>query len=152
MFLSLTGQINGPEILSSAGESFQSTTMQLDWTIGEISVNSYSGTNTMLTEGFHQPTYVYTKTIELPTEIGKITILPNPVSDKVQISMNFEQHRVIDIQLIDEQGKSIWTKQVNGKNFIETKDLSQLTNGVYFLNLLIDQAKYSQTYKIQILK
>jgi len=49
-------QSSNPEIHSSAGESFQTNNVRIDWTLGEIAVSTISNSNIRVTQGFHQPT------------------------------------------------------------------------------------------------
>ena len=52
---SVTAQSNNPSILSSAGGSDKTSTISLDWTIGEYAVETVSLADRMYTQGFHQP-------------------------------------------------------------------------------------------------
>ncbi|MFA6260574.1 MAG: gliding motility-associated C-terminal domain-containing protein [Bacteroidia bacterium] len=42
-------------VISSAGATANAPGMSMDWTIGEVIVETAAGTNHMLTQGFHQP-------------------------------------------------------------------------------------------------
>lgn len=48
------GQTTPLQLISSAGESFKNSNYQLDWSIGELVIETYSGNQNMLTQGFHQ--------------------------------------------------------------------------------------------------
>ena len=142
-------QSSDPEIVSSAGETFQGNSMQIGWTLGEVAIATIQNSSQQLTQGFHQPNYMITSVIELPAEIGQIHIFPNPTSDIIKMELNFDQIREVKIQLIDLNGRLIWTREQIGSQIEQVKDLTNLSDGNYFLNFLIDGNKYSQTFKIQ---
>lgn len=43
-----------PEVVASAGETFANEWLSLEWTLGEVMTETYSG-SAVLTQGFHQP-------------------------------------------------------------------------------------------------
>lgn len=43
------------DVIGSAGATATSPGMSMDWTIGEVTIETTSGSNHMLTQGFHQP-------------------------------------------------------------------------------------------------
>lgn len=54
-FLNISGQTLTPEVISSSGGYFENTNASLSWTLGETVTETFSGTNVILTQGFHQP-------------------------------------------------------------------------------------------------
>lgn len=145
----VNAQSSSPEIVSSAGETYQGSSMQIDWTLGELAITTIQNSSQQITQGFHQPYYTITSVSELPQEIGEIKVYPNPTSDRIEMKLNFDQSRTVNIQLIDLSGKLIWTGEQIGSQIEEMKNIENLTSGTYFLNFLIDGNKYSQTFKIQ---
>ena len=85
---------------------------------------------------------------EIPQEIGKIKIYPNPTTDKIEMDLDFEKERDVSIQLIDVNGKLIWTKEDHGRNIKRIESINNLPNGTYFLNFTIDRKEYSQSFRI----
>jgi gliding motility-associated-like protein len=43
------------EVISSAGMYFESSAGSMSWTIGEVTIDTYTSSNNFLTQGFHQP-------------------------------------------------------------------------------------------------
>jgi len=138
-----------PEIVSTAGETFQGTSIQIDWTLGELAITTIQNSTLQITQGFHQPNYIVTNVDELPQKIGEINVFPNPTSDWLEITFSFNQMKEVYTRLYDIHGKLILEKENNGKFISERISLSELPNGNYFLNFLIDGNQYSQTFKIQ---
>ncbi len=138
-----------PEVIASAGDSFQSNTVQLDWTIGELAIHSLSNTDQSLTEGFHQPYFTLTPISELPLALGQLALFPNPTADLLALEMTFEQEQHIELQLFDRQGKLVWTAQYTGRVLREQISLKEFANGAYFLSLQVAGSAERYTYKIQ---
>jgi hypothetical protein len=145
----ISAQSSSPEIVSSAGETFQGNSMQIDWTLGELAATIIQSSSLQITQGFHQPNYTITSVNELPQEIGEIKVYPNPASERIEMKLNFEKNRNVKIQLINFNGRLIWTTNKNGNQIEQVTEIADLPNGNYFLNFLIDGNKYSQTFKIQ---
>ncbi len=59
----LNAQSVSPEVIASAGESFQGTSMKIDWTLGEIAVTTIQNGERVITQGFHQPYFTITKMV-----------------------------------------------------------------------------------------
>lgn len=141
-------QVN-PQILSTAGNRYQSTAMVIDWTLGELAIATIQGPTSIITQGFHQPKYLFTPINELSKDIGTITVYPNPVTDIIQIKMTFEKSREVFARLTDLNGKQIWNNKFIGQDLLESLSFQGLPNGSYLLIFTTDKEKYSQTFKIQ---
>ncbi|WP_299890249.1 T9SS type A sorting domain-containing protein [uncultured Lacinutrix sp.] len=63
------------------------------------------------------------------------SVYPNPTSDSVNIKYNGNRNLTLDVQIIDMLGKQISNITLSTENNM-TLDLSRLTNGTYFLNIL----------------
>jgi len=148
-FSNVNAQNSNSEIVSSAGETYQGNSMQIDWTLGELGITTIKDLTNQITQGFHQPNYTITSVNELPREIGDINIYPNPTPDRIEIKIDFEQYHNVKIQLIDLYGRLIWSKERNGNQLEQIMDATRLQNGNYLLKFLIDGNQYSQTFKIQ---
>ena len=51
------GQITTPSVISSSGDSYSNGGVIMDYTLGEIVVETYANSTTILTQGFHQPEF-----------------------------------------------------------------------------------------------
>ena len=146
---SMIAQSSSPEIISPAGETFNGNSMQLDWTLGELAITTIQNTSQVITQGFHQPTYIISNLTELSNRNGQINIYPNPTLNWIEMSLDFKHNTKLQIRLYNTEGKLIWEKDIQGKQFLEKIEVAELPSGNYFLNFLIDEEKYLQTYKIQ---
>jgi type IX secretion system substrate protein len=144
----ISSQSLSPEVISTSGEIFQGTYVEIEWTIGEMVIDNIQNSNHQITQGFHQPYYTITSLTNLPEEIGSINVSPNPTSETINIELSFNVKKRVTLYLSDIHGKSILVKEIHCKNIIESLSLSNVNAGIYFLNLQIDDTKYPNTFKI----
>ena len=136
-----------PQILSSAGNSYQTNTMTIDWTLGELSITTITGPSAMITQGFHQPRYAITAIDELSQAMGKISVYPNPTSDEVHMKMTFDKIMSVQVRLTDSNGRLLWNDKYVGQKMDESTSFRNLPNGNYFMNFSFDNNS-KQTFKI----
>lgn len=142
-------QSSSPEIISTAGESFQGNSIQIDWTFGELAIIGIQNSSEQITQGFHQPKYVVTSVGKFPDHLGKIEIFPNPTADRIEIELHFDQVRNIKMYLFDAKGTLIWHKEHQEQQIKQSDRMNNLANGTYFLSFSIDGSPFSQTFRIQ---
>ena len=83
----------------------------------------------------------------------QLTIIPNPANDYVSISFFAQKESEITIRLIDNVGKMVLkqNQQVNkGSNTLQLAGLSKYSNGVYMLQLFVNDEVITQ--KLVLLK
>jgi Secretion system C-terminal sorting domain len=73
----------------------------------------------------------------LNKSISSITIYPNPVNDFARVDIRLAAEEKIKLKLIDENGRSIESKQVDGRIGMTSVDfdLSHLSSGHYYISL-----------------
>jgi len=142
-------QSSNPQIVASAGETFQGNFLQIDWSLGELAITTIQNSSQQLTQGFHQPNFAVTSIDELSQKIGQIQIFPNPASSIIEMNANFDQSRNVIIQLTNLNGRLLWMTKSNGDQIKQVRDITNLPSGTYFLKFLIDENEHSQTFKIQ---
>ncbi|MCK5536010.1 MAG: T9SS type A sorting domain-containing protein [Bacteroidales bacterium] len=128
-------QTANPELVGSAGESFNNSTYQLDWSIGEFATATYSTGNYVITQGLHQNNYVITSVENMAREIN-ISAYPNPTTDLISIFF-------ADLLSSIEHGNVMIVTDINGKvlqqveviNEVEQLNFSNYANGIYFLTV-----------------
>ncbi len=125
-------QTASPELVSSSGDSFNNSTYQLDWSLGESVTATHSAGDYVITQGFHQNTYVITAVENLATDVN-ISVYPNPTTDLI----------TIDFPSFEGLGNVITVTDINGKILQQTEvttdkeqfDFFNYANGVYFLSV-----------------
>ncbi|NOY50171.1 MAG: T9SS type A sorting domain-containing protein [Chlorobi bacterium] len=144
----LSAQVLNPEIVSTAGETFQESSIQIQWTLGELAVTKIENPNVQITQGFNQPFYITTEVNNLPENIGRIKFYPNPTNNYINIKIDYNLSRKTQIFFYDIQGKLIQSLESNGKQISEKIEIINQAKGIYILKVSIDNEKYSKTYKL----
>jgi len=131
-------------VISSAGGSASSGNVMMDYTLGEIVVETFSAGGNTLTQGFHQ-TNLSLVAIENVDLFAEISIYPNPTSELVNIDIP-QNYNEIDINMYDVTGKLIKNElNANGK---VTFDVSALATGTYYLQVINPKNKQLKTFKL----
>jgi hypothetical protein len=133
-------------VVSSAGASATSTTAQLSWTIGEPVIETYTGTGTVLTQGFHQSRLVVTAVDQISLPGISLSVYPNPVTD--DLTLDIVGHRIdkLGYQLFDISGRLLFSKKIEKEP--ETVSMSSFPVGTYLLKVTDNNAGLVQVFKI----
>lgn len=126
----LGAQTLSPDVVASAGDSYTSGNLHLDWTLGEIMTETYAGT-LVWTQGFHQANDKATSVEDLNANLGNIKVYPNPTTERIFIQR--EQNGALQLSLLDMRGSMLMQKSVSASS--SQLDLSQLPNGIYILRM-----------------
>lgn len=124
-------------VIGAAGEVATAQKLTLDWTLGELAVNSYTYPKGKVTEGFHQP-FITVSPLSPETEIvhnvdHRFSVFPNPTSAKVQMRAQLEADEEARMQLFDALGRQILPViKVNGW-IDQSLDLETFLPGTYLL-------------------
>jgi hypothetical protein len=133
------------DLLSSSGAHHQTNTVQVSWSIGEISIADYSGTNFNWTEGVHQPIIPLSgMTLEEGLDNPQAFLYPNPVHDELFIQSE-DGNDFTRFEIVDGSGKILINKDL--KSDTQSVMLSSLVPGIYFLNIY-NKVSLALTYKI----
>ena len=156
-FISIYSQSISPEVNATSGDYYTGANATLSWTIGEGITETFSGTNSILTQGFQQSQYSITSIEELDDNKYQISVYPNPATDLINISIYpvksllFNGVQSVDksslkVELIDIQGKRLYYQNINSNNI--TLDLKQFPGSIYFLKVYTTGSKLLRSYKI----
>ena len=137
-------EIGAQEVIGTSGTSHSNENTIVSFTIGEVVIQTYTETSVTLSQGFQQPSYGLTTSIQ---ENGKldyqVSAFPNPSDHFVVLSVkNPKKHSYV---LYDMNGNAIEQKEIT-KN--ETRiDFSKLPSSTYLLKV-IDDKKVVETFKL----
>ena len=146
--LGVNAQTIAPEVLASSGAHFTGTNASLSWTIGEVMIETVSGTNNMLTQGFHQPGVQATIIEEVLPSHVEINVFPNPATES--ITVNLENNTLkLNAELYDMTGKLLISKEIEPLQSSFVVNVKDLANAGYLLRIHSEDKKYNATYKIQ---
>lgn len=134
-----------PEVITSSGTSFDNGSSILDWTLGEPLTTTFSGSNEMLTQGFHQPNLVVTS-VDNELATYSVTLSPNPTVDLLQLDIQNKLNEVLFIDLYTIEGKLIKSQQINSTTHLQI-DMGTYTTGPYQLSIKNNSGKI-KTFRI----
>ncbi|MEP7168866.1 MAG: T9SS type A sorting domain-containing protein [Bacteroidota bacterium] len=70
-------------------------------------------------------------------QLNQLTIYPNPVSDKLNISFSENASETITVKIFSITGEVVFTEEIKTASdyFTKTMDVTNISNGIYFLNV-----------------
>ena len=126
------GQVTSPSVVSSSGDSYSNGSVIMDYTLGEIVVETHTNSSTILTQGFHQGV------LKVNTEVVNIDIktkvYPNPTTNFLIIEL--EKNVNADILVYDINGKIVIKDRLNNEQQKQL-DFGFLKQGNYLLHINI---------------
>lgn len=75
------------QVIAPAGGTGQNTNGTLCYTVGELAIDTRTVGNTTLTQGLHQPLLIVTPVDETQGLQWSVTVIPNPASDRVVLTL-----------------------------------------------------------------
>jgi hypothetical protein len=131
---------------SSGGDDPQMNS--LVWTIGEVAVSTVTGSGSMITEGFHQPSlYVEPLGANIGSGIIGISVYPNPFSVELLVKFNktFNDGRAV---LYDLNGREVFQTSLDSGSEESRIDLSKLAAAAYILSVTTDETQISRSFRV----
>jgi hypothetical protein len=125
-----TISVSAQEVVTTQGDSYSNASGNIDFTLGEVVINTGTDGTNDLTQGFHQTNWSFVS-IENHITNYEAIIFPNPTDDFLNIqSISFKN---VNYSLFDEMGKLV----LNGTLYTEktSLDVSKLQTGSYSLIL-----------------
>lgn len=124
--LSVTAQ----EVVSTQGDSYSNANGSIDFTVGEVVINTGTDGTNYITQGFHQTNWNFLG-IENNAPDFEATIFPNPTEDILNIkSSKFEDVTYI---LYDAQGKVVVQDKLSEE--LTLIEVGHLAPGNYSISL-----------------
>ncbi|MBN2761466.1 MAG: T9SS type A sorting domain-containing protein, partial [Bacteroidales bacterium] len=133
------------EVIATAGNTNTSGSKSIDWTLGEVIIETLADNDAMLTQGFHQPVLIISAVQELEMPDMEITVFPNPVSDRVTIKTENMIQDKFSYTLTDMNGKILKQEKMHSQE-VEIPFVDYAPS-VYYLIIHNGEQKIN-TYKI----
>lgn len=134
--------VQAQELLSPGGGEGGSGNMTVSWSLGEPVTESFSESEFVLTQGYHQPAMYVMDICEEP-ETQNFEVYPNPVSDLLVIK--YDAGDDFSVKLYGLRGEFL-LEESSETGFCQFS-VSGLAPGVYFLELHSADSK-AQTIRI----
>jgi hypothetical protein len=98
------------QLISFSGDHHRNGEMSISFSLGEVAVETFTGGNTILTQGFHQPDIFSTSTSNF--NIYDFKVFPNPVQNELLITSNqWIDFLGLRFQIMDIQGRVLLSEQ-----------------------------------------
>ena len=134
--------VSAQEVVATQGDSYSNASGNIDFTIGEVIINTGTDGSNDLTQGFHQTNWNFVS-IEDHAPSYEATIFPNPTSEILTIRTSMFEN--VTYTLYDAQGKLIIQDKLSSAQ--TPIQVSQLAPGAYSLTLNNDTQKL-KTFKL----
>lgn len=140
--LLITVSVSAQEVVSTQGDSYSNTSGSIDFTIGEVVINTGTDGTNDITQGFHQTNWNFVG-LEDHAPNFEATIFPNPTEDVLNIrTSTFEN---VTYTLYDAQGKLVLQDALSANQ--TPIQVSQLAPGSYSL-ILNNETQNLKTFKL----
>ena len=134
--------VTAQEVVSTQGDSYSNASGNIDFTIGEVIINTGTDGTNDLTQGFHQTTWNFVG-LEDHAPSYEATIFPNPTSEVLNIrTSTFEN---VTYTLYDAQGKLVMQDLLSAEQ--TPIQVSQLAPGSYSITLT-NEMQNLKTFKL----
>ena len=118
------------EVVSSQGETYSNANGSIDFTVGEVIINTGSNGTNDLTQGFHQTNWNFLGVEDYAPD-HQVIIFPNPTQDVLNIKTSVFEN--VTYTLYDAQGKLVLQNILSAEQ--TPIQVSQLAPGSYSLTL-----------------
>lgn len=134
-----------PEVIATAGDVFSDGTNTLEWTMGELSIESFDNGSNVLTQGFHQP---YAEPSAVLERSFDWKVYPNPSNGQNIYVVWSGSERPESLVLYNLSGKEV--RRVNtplGTTSI-VLNFPDIEDGMYLL--VVQNEDYQETVRLSI--
>ena len=128
----------GQQVIGTTGGTIVGTSYTLSYTVGEVAINTLTGGEYIINQGFQQPSYTITSIEDnLPSAV--LAVYPNPTSGLINVEMNDYQGKSLSCIVYDSKGVEILRQAGLPGPFVKFEiDLSRCSQGIYILKVLSD--------------
>lgn len=133
-----------PEVVASSGNYFENANASIAWTIGEPVIATYTGSQNILTQGFHQ-TQLEVVSVERIPNAHAVLVYPNPVAS--QLTVTTEGGAYTKATIHNSLGQIVWEQNWKLAPPSFAIDMSRFANGYYHLQLY-DEGQAAYGFKI----
>jgi hypothetical protein len=143
--LSAAAQEVKPEVISSAGGTFQNTGSRLSWTLGEPAIATFATGSAMLSQGFQQPEIVVENGYSDPVIEFSVKAYPVPATAAVTFEFS-EIQKGLTVEVYNLQGTRVYAGPVVATRL--QVDLKTWPAAEYILKIVSADNKMIQSFTI----
>lgn len=147
--LGVKAQSLEPELISPAGGTIQLDEIRMDWTLGDLAVETLTTPGGLLTEGFLQPQLKVERVTSVAVVSGyQVTLSPNPTLRSIFLEAESEQQEDLRIELVDPSGRPLGNWRWAAPFDRYEVDMSALPTATYFVRLFQADGRLVDTWKV----
>ena len=129
------------ELLTTAGDVFSNASIQMEWSAGEMIIETLTNEEIYLTQGFHQP----------------VTVNDIKVNDHIRVYPNpFDLDLIIEFQELESENMYAQLCDISGKiicifyNLVLYNDIptADIPDGIYLLRIFDSHSNLLKTVKL----
>lgn len=132
----------GQEVISTQGESYTNANSSMDFTIGEVVINTGSDGSNDITQGFHQTNWSFVGLDDF-SESYFVQVFPNPMMNSLWIKT--DDFSGVNFVMHDANGKLILEGELDSPQTV--LEVAHLEVGYYTITL-IKNAQQLKTFKL----
>lgn len=140
--LLFTISVYSQEVISSQGETYSNTNGSIDFTLGEVVINTGTDGSNDITQGFHQTKWNFLGVEDFALDY-EATIFPNPTADVLIIKSRKFQN--VKCELFDAQGKLVLQANLSAEQ--TPIQVGQFATGSYSL-ILSNEKQLLKIFKL----
>ncbi len=141
-----TTSLTAQQVISAAGGSGSGQGVQVSWTLGETVIETFTGNQNILTQGFHQTRLVVTAVDPLEYPGLNLLVYPNPVSSVLRLECSGTETWKATCRLYHSDGKLMLFQQTG--TLPGMIDMGNYAPGFYFLKVSRENGEHLKTFKI----
>lgn len=132
-----------PSVMAAAGGYDKTSTVSLEWTVGESVVETAKLPERTYTQGFHQPALEVTTSKTLLADANyQIDVAPNPVEAILYVRIQTKEGAPVAeagngllLNLMDQNGKLLQTREASLSDQSLQLNMANLPSGMYLLTI-----------------
>jgi len=140
-----------PSLVTAAGGISKVQGISLEWTLGEIAIETVSTYDRLYTQGFHQPVLLvrnfFLGDVNRYSDY-KIMIAPNPVQSTLRITYSVPEAKELTVVLSDFTGKQLNVQRAVSEKGMLSIDMSGMIAGFYLLSVQSKDGTIIQSFKV----
>ena len=137
-----TFTLTAQEVIATQGDSYSSGNGSIDFTVGEVVINTGTDGTNDITQGFHQTNWYF---LELDDHVPSLEVIVYPNPTKEVMNIRTSEFEGATYTLYDANGKTI----MHGSLSLELTEIQvgTLLPGEYLLTIIKDEQKM-KTFKL----
>jgi len=135
----------------ASGSSASNASIQIQSNIGELMVETYTGTSSVFSQGFAQPELPVLVSVVNYDKINGGIVFPNPVSKQLFVRLDWQNLSGVIIEVFDILGKKQLVDIKKGQ-FAEDSsfelNFENMESGTYFIHVISSDKQMNEVFKI----